>query len=65
MRNSLAQPIWLGRLKEERGTTIQSSIHNAMLTEIDSETSHNQSVRNSVGSSTRGSKSTALQHRTP
>jgi hypothetical protein len=83
----LTQPIWPGRLKEERGTmacrmtwvhqmmslgmalprgdTTQSSIHGTQQTEIDSETGHDQSERKSVGLSTRGSRSTTLQHRTP
>jgi hypothetical protein len=82
MRILLPQPIWPGRLKEERGTmaykptqvrqtmslgmtlprgdTTQSSIHGAQQTEIDSLTGHDQSERKSVGSSTRGSRSTAL-----
>jgi hypothetical protein len=48
-----------------RGDTSRSSIHGAQQTEIDSETSHDQSVRKSVGSSMRGSRSTALQRRMP
>jgi hypothetical protein len=73
---SLMQPIWPGRLREERGTTAcrmtwvcrmmslgmvlpqgdttRSSIHGTQQTGIDSGTSHDQSERKWVGSSTRG-----------
>jgi hypothetical protein len=48
-----------------RGGNTQSSIHGAQQIEIDSGPGHNQSVRKSVGSSTRGSRSTTLRHRMP
>jgi hypothetical protein len=60
-----------GALKESLGMALpqgditQSSIHGAQQTEIDSRTSHNQSMRKSVGSSTRGSRSTTLRCRMP
>jgi hypothetical protein len=44
-----------------RGDTTRSSIHGAQQTEIDSGTGHDQSMRKLVGSSTRGSRSTALR----
>jgi hypothetical protein len=47
------------------GDTTQSSIQGAQQTKNDSETYHDQSERKSVRSSTSGSKSTALQRRTP
>jgi hypothetical protein len=36
------------------GDTTRSSIHDTMQTEIDSRTGHDQSMRKSIGSSTRG-----------
>jgi hypothetical protein len=48
-----------------RGDTTRCSIHGARQTESDSGTGHDQSMRKSVGSSTRGSRFTALWLRTP
>jgi hypothetical protein len=47
------------------GDTTHSSIHGAHQIEINFRTGHDQSVRKSVGSSTRGSRSTALRCRMP
>jgi hypothetical protein len=48
-----------------QGETTRSLTHGAKLTEIDSETGHSQFVMRSAGSSTRGSRSTALQPKMP
>jgi hypothetical protein len=48
-----------------RGDTTRSSIHDAMQNEIDFGTGHDQSMRKSVRSSIRGSRSTTLQCRMP
>jgi hypothetical protein len=45
------------------GDTTRSSIHGTQQTEIDSGTSHDESMRNWVGLSTWESRSTALQRR--
>jgi hypothetical protein len=53
---------WMGLLQ---GSTTQSSTHNTGQTEKDSETGHNQSVRKSVKSSTKGSRFIACQPTMP